>query len=170
MDSTKENLWGGDVRLSIVDSVKSDNFISYTLKSVYNKDTLGFQISIPNKIDKTGFGNGFEIASLGKISRNFKNELAGLYKIKVDTSKQFVNRIHLSFADLNQYILNSTGHLPSNHIGFKDYKLFFENSDKTNNDEAEIFFNINEKEKFVDIREKDQEYRKLIIGFLTQKD
>ena len=169
VDSTKENLWGGDVRLSITNYVKSDSITAYTLKSVYNNDTLGIQINIPNKISKKGFGEGMEIVSLGEISKKFKNELASIYKIKVDTSERFVTQINVSFADLKQFMLNSTGDLPTNHIGFKDYKLFFEDSNNTDEGEAEIFVNVNEKEKVVDIREKDKEYRKSIIGFLTQK-
>jgi hypothetical protein len=45
-----------------------------------------------------------------------------------------------------------------------EYKLFFESKD----DEGELFLNINPMEKWIDLREKDPEYRKTIIKVLSE--
>jgi len=44
-------------------------------------------------------------------------------------------------------------------------KLFFETEDPE--DYAEFYVNINEKEQWLEIREKDQSHRRQIIKFLT---
>jgi len=44
-------------------------------------------------------------------------------------------------------------------------KLFFETEDPE--DHAELYVNINEKEHWLEIREKDESYRRQIIKFLT---
>lgn len=168
VDTTKESS-GSDVRLSIVNSVKSSDGTLYTLKSFYNKDTLGFQILLPNKLSEDGSGNGFEIITLGKISKNFRNSLAAVYKLKIDTSVEFVNKLILSYVNVSEFATKITGQKPSDDDGFTDYKLFFEDSKNSDEGEAEIFLNINENDKIVQLREKDPDYRKALIGFFTQK-
>ena len=168
VDTTKESS-GSDVRLSIVNSVKSSDGTLYTLKSFYNKDTLGFQILLPNKLSEDGSGNGFEIITLGKISKNFRNSLAAVYKLKIDTSVEFVNKLILSYVNVSEFATKITGQKPSDDDGFTDFKLFFEDSKNSDEGEAEIFLNINENDKIVQLREKDPDYRKALIGFFTQK-
>ena len=46
-------------------------------------------------------------------------------------------------------------------------KLFFETEDPE--DYAELYVNINDKEHWLEIREKDEEYRKQVIKFLSAK-
>ena len=45
-------------------------------------------------------------------------------------------------------------------------KLFYESANE--NEYAELYLNINENEHWVEIREKDEEYRKAVLGFLSR--
>jgi hypothetical protein len=150
-DPSKDNNWGGDVRLSITGIAKTDTSTFYTVKSVDNHDTLGFKLSLPNHTEKSGSGAGLEIYSLGKISKNFKNALASIYKIKEDTSKDFPDKIDVSFVDLDKFAVSVTGKEATDKNGFNDYKLFFEDSKNSDDGEAEIFVNINETDKILQL-------------------
>ena len=46
-------------------------------------------------------------------------------------------------------------------------KLFFENNDPDGY--AELYVNINEKEQWIELREKDEGYRRQVTKFLTAK-
>jgi hypothetical protein len=168
VDPSKNNNWGGDVRLLITEIVKTDSSTLYTLKSVYDHDTLGFKLSLPNQTEKSGSGAGLKIFSLGRISKNFKNALASVYKIKVDTSKDFPAKINVSFVDLDKFAISVTGQEATDKNGFNDYKLFFEDAKNSEDGEAQVFVNINEADKILQLQEKDSEYRKAIIGFFTK--
>jgi cell fate (sporulation/competence/biofilm development) regulator YlbF (YheA/YmcA/DUF963 family) len=178
VDSSKDSLSGGDVRFSIINSVKTNPFSIYILKSVYNSDTVGFQLIIPSKTDSDGSAPDMQFRSLGKISRSFKNDLAQLYNVKINESENFVNTLHIAFVDLDKYAntvkgkdrVILEGKASSEADNFRHYKLFFGEEKKSGPEDAELFINVNERMKVVELREKDAEYRKAIIGFLTQKN
>jgi hypothetical protein len=138
---------------------------------------VGFQLIIPNKTDSVGSAPDMQFRSLGKISRSFKNNLAQLYKIKINESENFVNTLHIAFVDLDKYANTVKGKdrailegkASSEADNFRHYKLFFGKEKASGPEEAEVFINVNEKAKIVELREKDIEYRKAIIGFLSQK-
>jgi len=168
VDSSKDNIWGADVNLWIQKAQRIDGNTLYTLKSFYDRDSVGFQILFPTKADTSVWGSGLEIRSLGKISKNFRNVLARLYKLKIDTSKDFPIKISLSFTNLDKFT-KSTLHLTATDgNGFHSYKLFFEDAKESEDGEAELFLNINETDELVELREKDQDYRKPLIAFLSE--
>jgi hypothetical protein len=90
-----------------------------------------------------------------------------LYAVNIDTAKDFPTKTSLPFVDLDTFTRTVVGKEPTDKNGFHDYKLFFEHSKESNDGEAEIFLNVNKVDKIVELREKDKEYRKAIIGFLS---
>jgi hypothetical protein len=46
-------------------------------------------------------------------------------------------------------------------------KLFFQNEKE--DDYAELYFNINDEEQWIELREKDKDYRNMVINFLSTK-
>ena len=75
------------------------------------------------------------------------------------------NSPKLAFVDLNEFAKAKFGTEAIPHMEAKQMKLFFETEDPE--DHAELYVNINEKEHWLEIREKDESYRRQIIKFLT---
>jgi hypothetical protein len=105
--------------------------------------------------------------STGEISDNFITLLSKLYKEKISAGSQFVNSRKTSFIDLDEFAKKEFGQAADDNSGTKSLKVFFDSGNEK--DYGEIFININEKEKWVEIREKDEGYRKQVLKALTVK-
>jgi hypothetical protein len=107
------------------------------------------------------------IKTCGGSSDNLLALLSKLYKLKVETLKHFIDSAKLSFVDLNEFAKAKFGKDAVPHTDAKEMKLFFETEDPE--DYAELYVNINEKEHWLELKEKDEGYRKQVIKFLTAK-
>jgi hypothetical protein len=156
--------WGGDVKLSISSILPTDTGKVISVLATFNGKDVGFNIIIPteNKKSDSGFGSGLILASTGTTSDNFLTALNEIYKSK-KTDVKFNKNISLNFVDLDAMASKLTGASNSDSEQ-KKYKLFFEN-DKEN---AELYLNIDEKGGWVELNEKDSEYRIAIMNFLSQ--
>jgi len=158
-----EQGWGADIQLSFTESTQTENGVVYKVNSTYKNKTIGFEVTIPNP----GFSK-LTIKSLGTNSDNFIHVLSKLYKQKIDTTLHFVDFIIADCANMGEYIdsLRKVG--SSNYVSAKSqYKLFFQG--KNEDDYAELFLNVNEKEHLIELEEKDEEYRPILIKLLTHK-
>lgn len=167
MDSTKDDNGPVDVNLSISEIIELDSSTVYRLAAIYKNKPVGFELEIPknDNLNGKGFGNGIAINTIGKQSDDFINALSEIYGIKTP-NKKFVNNIVVSYVDLHQFAKTLTDKGIENSPYSTELKLFFE-SDK--GEEAELYLNISGDEKVMEFPEKDEEYRKLIISFLTQQ-
>jgi hypothetical protein len=155
--------WGGDIRLSITEIKRTDTSVNYIVNSLYDKNNIGFQISIPEEKNKRQM---ITFKSVGNISNNFILALAKIYKEQSDTSLHFVNTKQAAFVDLNEFAKKQFGQEPGNK-NRKDLKVFFESENP--DDYAEFYLNINESEQWIEFREKEDSYRKQVIKGLTVK-
>lgn len=162
-----DNVWGGDVHFSVVNVKEVDKSFVYDLQAKYKQKLVGFEVAIPKNTNQgeNGFGKGVEIRSLGIKSDDFRNALAEIYKIKVDTNKKFVDKIPAAFVDLDIFAktLGYNANTDKNYLN--QLKLFFDSPD---GDEAELFLNVRKGQQVVELAEKDEEYRSLIIKLFTQ--
>jgi hypothetical protein len=104
------------------------------------------------------------LKSIGNESDNFLSMLALLYHQKIDPNAKFVDSFSASYVDLKDFARSVAGKSDDTNPDTDEYKLFFE----TKNDEGEIFLNVNAKDNWVELREKDEEYRPLIIQIFTK--
>jgi hypothetical protein len=161
----KEDGWGGDVRLSITNISENDSAKILKAVSAYNNKDLGLLVFIPKAaLDNKGFGKSIILKSIGDKSDNLLNALTVLYKQKAIPGVKFTASISGTFVDLSEFAKSVTGSSSNTDPGISEYKLFFEGKD----DEAELFLNINTSEHWLELREKDPEYRPLIIKMLTK--
>lgn len=162
-----ENVWGGDVRFSVVNIKEVDKSFVYDLQAKYKQKLVGFEVAIPKNTNQgeNGFGKGVMIRSLGKKSDDFRNALAEIYKIKVDTNKKFVDKIPAAFVDLDIFAKALVNNANTDQNYLNQLKLFFDTPD---GDEAEVFLNVRKGQQVVELAEKDEEYRSLIIKLFTQ--
>ena len=161
----KDDGWGADLRLSVVDITENDSAKVYKAISSYNKKNLGFLLFIPKqKTNDKGFGNGITLKSVGIESDNLLHELAKRYKQSVPVDSKFVESASASFVDLGEFSKSLGGKVVGNDPNVDEYKLFFETKD----DEGELFVNINLVDKWVELSEKDPEYRPIMIKALTR--
>jgi hypothetical protein len=140
------------------------------VKGLWQKDTVGFEIAfrpdlklgiIDGEVDKTRFyREGINFFSVGEISDNFIKAIIWLFKIDTKPLKM------LDKIKSTTFVL---GGQPDNFDS--DYiksKIFFDDNDEKGF-YSEWFINIDLKNKILELKEKDSEYRKNIIKMLTIK-
>lgn len=169
IDTATGKGFGADMVLPVVAKQSVDDSIIYTLQATYKNKFIGFKIIIPQSTatNEDGFGEGIVIKSTGESSDNFRNALAELYKLEIDTNKKFVNGIAVEYVDMMQYVkFKKLGTAENDKKYFKRLKLFFGEPDEN---EAQIVLNIDKEQNNVELLEKDTDYRSLLVDFLTQK-
>ncbi len=169
VDTSQEEGWGADIRISIVEIKKNDTSITYIANSSHAKGNVGLQIMIPTNTpdDKKAYAQIMILRSSGENSDNLVRILAKLYKEKTDTSLHFVTSKPIAFIDLDEFAKKEFGQVPGDNNGLKSLKVFFESE---NEDEyAELYININEKDYWIELKEKDEGYRKGVLKSITTK-
>lgn len=165
IDKGEEEGIGADIRLSLIEKQQNDSFHFYKAVSSYNGKNIGLLIAVPKKMGDKGFTRGFSLSSIGKESDNLLQTLAALYKQKPDTSLQFIHSITLTCVNLNE-LAKTLGRDNNDYRAVNQYKLFFESLE--GDQYAELYVNINPDENWIELREKDEEYRPALIKFLKQ--
>jgi len=160
---SEEQGWGADIRLSYTESFPSDKGITYKVKSLYKNKLIGFEITVPNP----GFAK-LAMKTIGTYSDNFIHTLSKLYNQKNDTTLKFTDFIVADCVNMGDYIDSLNKQSNNNYVSPKSqYKLFLKGKDE--DDYAELFFNINKTEHWIELEEKDEEYRPIIVKLLTRK-
>lgn len=158
---------GTDLRISIVEKSENDSTQFFKAISTYKGKDVGLLVSVPkSKEGNKGFGEGIILESIGMPSNNFLQALSEIYNKHIDTSAKFVKKIKLNFVNLKEIAKSLTGEAGQPYTTANEYKLFFEG--KKDEDYAEIFLNINPKENWIEFAEKDEEYRPILLHFLSQ--
>lgn len=156
-----------DITLSITDTKTSDSTMIYTALGLYNSDTVGLQISLKKGI-KAGIvngemknpfvKNGIMLHSIGIKSDKLLNAISNLYGFPNSSLKMIDEFKGSTCANLNQEDVNFNS-------GEYKFKIFLE----TEEDNSELFVNFDFTNKYILLNEKDQEYRKGIVKYLTKK-
>ena len=169
VDKGDEEGWGADIRLSVTEISKTDTSVTYFANSIYDKKNVGLKITIPTASPKSEkeLAQVLTLQSSGNISDNLVHTLSKLYKEKVDTTLHFVASKRIAFIDLNEFAKVQLGQETSTKTETKEMKIFFEAENPDDN--AELYININEAEHWIEIKEKDEGYRKQVIKGLTTK-
>lgn len=156
---------------NLVDSHSTDSSVVYTALSLFDNDTLGFDLEvlkdIPAGITAEGTPdekNGFRIGSLkfigiGHVSDNFVKALQEIYnmegtgEMRKDTIQPMVFSSNTEPVDLNR-----TG------ASTYSFKIFFDNNLGT---EAEVFSVLDLYRKSFEITEKDASFRANFLSAFT---
>ncbi|MDO6434809.1 hypothetical protein Q4E93_29625 [Flavitalea sp. BT771] len=155
----------GDFALSIVEIAETDTTIIYKALSTSENGKLGLVLDIPKKDGEKGFGRSILIKSTGWESDNFIRFMAEEYNQKMDSSSHFIKTISVAYVNMHTFgkTLGAVYHYDST---IDEYKLFFEGPSK--DDYAELYLNINKREKIIEFKEKDPEYRPQLIKFFRE--
>ncbi len=166
IDNGEEEGWGADIRLSIVTKSENDTVTIYKAISSYNGEELGLLAFVPKRKDGSkGFGQGISFKSIGTQSDYLLRTLSQLYKQTVDTAATFTKDINVSYVNLKEYAKAVSGQ-EGQYTAANEYKLFFEGDH--DEDYAELYLNINPTNNWIELREKDKEYRPILIRFFRQ--
>jgi len=165
ISTAEDEGWGGDLKLSITEIKENDTANIYKVVSTYEGNNLGLQVSIPKIKEKNkGFASGLTLSSIGKESDNLLATLALVYKQKMDSSIQFTNSISLNYVNLSEFGKSLGAQESKSNNSVAEYKLFFQGDE----DYAELYLNVNPEEHWIELNEKDEEYRPAIIKFLRK--
>lgn len=152
---------GTSIKLHILKKEIKQSLFVYTVVSMDSNRPIGFIVEVPINIEK--FGEGIRLMSLGDTSDNFLSALSRIYQVGLEKDSKFIKSISCNYAGLNDLIYKGDGQGRDNSINY--VKLFFEGAGE--DDYAELYLNINESAKTVELEEKDSEYRPYIIKILT---
>jgi len=155
--------WGADFGLSIVAVSQNDSSTTYKAISSWEGQNLGVSVTIPIKENKSGFGRSIEIKGIGSESDHLLRFMAKIYGQKLDSSYQFKKVVSVDFVNLGTFAQSVAGKSDTASAS-KQYKLFFTLKD----DVAELYLNIDDQQKRLEIEEKDPDYRAPVIKSLRQ--
>ena len=159
-----------DLQFSIT-KYSQDEFKNHILeiKGLFKKNIVGLEIAlrpdlelgiVNDEIDSSKFyKEGINFYSIGEISDNFIFAITDLYGFENANAK------------MNDRIESTTFVLSGNPLNIKtDFiktKIFLDDDDE-NGLYSELYVNINLKDKILELREKDSEYRENIIKELSK--
>ncbi|MBS1512319.1 MAG: hypothetical protein JST86_15840 [Bacteroidetes bacterium] len=160
VDTSQDEGWGADVRLSFINKTCTDTSIVYDVNSIYKNRNIGFILSVPVK------GHlHLAFRSRGISSDRFIQFFKQLYLSKPDTLSRFNNETFVDCMYMGDYIDSLNQQAKGVYTSTHYCKLFFQG--KNEDDYAELYLNINDEEHWIELREKDSEYRKTIIKLFT---
>ncbi len=167
VDTSTDEGWGADIRISIVENRKTDTSISYIATSFYEDQTVGLQLTIPTNTpnDKKAEPQRMRFNSVGPASNNLIMLLSRLYNQRIDSSSHFVAVKEIEFIDLDEFAKKQFGQAPNDPSGSRGLKAFFDSENEKYY--GEIYINVNEKEHWIELKEKDEDYRKAVLNALT---
>ncbi|MFP5043090.1 hypothetical protein, partial [Parasediminibacterium sp. JCM 36343] len=166
IDKGEEEGWGADIRISIIEKTENDTLNIYKAVSIYNGQELGLLISVPKRKEGAKvFGQGISLKSIGTKSDYLLRTLSRLYKQTVDTTITFAKDINITYVNLKEFAKAVAGQ-EGQYTSANEYKLFFEG--KSDEDYAELYLNVNPTDNWIELREKDEEYRPIVLRFLRQ--
>lgn len=151
---------GADIRMSVTEIKQLDTGILYKVNALNNNSQIGFDIIAP--LTKSG---RLKFRSAGNISDSFIAFFGKLYRQKLKPDAKFVNYITVECIDLGEFIDSLYQHSEDKYEKIHEYKLFFEG--KTEQEYAELFLNINKEEHWIEMAEKDEEYRPALIRMFS---
>ena len=155
---SKDEGWGADIRLSFTESSTTDKGTTYLVNSIYDNRNVGFKMTVP----KGGLAK-LLIKSDGQNSDNFIHLLQKLYKQKLDPTTKFIDSLTVDCLPLSE--LNQKGE--KDVVLAAERKLFFQGLNE--DDYAELYLNINDEEHWIELKEKDMDYRSSLIKLMTRK-
>lgn len=158
---SNNNSMGADIRLSYTETSSTENAVTYNVNSIYKNQNVGFELSVPKK----GLAK-LSIKSSGVVSNNFIHALQEIYKLKIDTTSKFIDFISADCMSMGDYV-DSLNKQNGKYETQAQNKVFFQGA--KDEDYAEIYLNINEAEHWIELKEKDEEYRLAIVRLLTHQ-
>jgi hypothetical protein len=160
MKVNKSDGWGGDITLNIGSKKTTGEITTYKILSAYQNKPVGFWMEFKRPKDKkTLIWSGITFKPMGDTSNNFLTALADVYQIN-PINGGFTDSVSVTYADLeNMYGAKK----PGDWIAAQG-KLFFPDDE----DNAELYLDIDEQAHTVVFSEKDSSYRKDIIQAFTK--
>ena len=160
-----------DLQFSIINYWQDENENHVCqVKGLWNKVIVGFEIAfrpdmqlgiIDGEVDKSRFYNeGVNFYSIGDLSDNFIKALIGLFKVDIQPLKM-IDKIKST-----TFVLS--GHPENSDSGYIKTKIFFDDTEEKGF-YSEWYVNVDLKNRILELREKDPDYRRNIINILTTK-
>ncbi|HTI94129.1 MAG TPA: hypothetical protein VL727_26220 [Puia sp.] len=177
-----------NLRLSFTGRTATDSSVFYQVMATYKGETVGFNLSVPKGEEGTAYFSG-----TGKVSDNFLRCMQEIYGRPADTSIHFAEDVSAHFVALGALLSNgsahshdstvrlrndvahvhdSTAHVsdsaarPLENLGTEN-KLIFRIG--ATGDSGELYLEINEKDHWIGLAEKDTLYRDRLIRALTRQ-
>ena len=148
-----------NLRLFYTGKTVTDSSVFYQVMATYKGETIGFNLSIPKGEGGTAYFSG-----TGKVSDNFLHFMQEIYGRPVDTTIRFGDEVSAHFVSLGAFVPDSTARSLEN-LGTKN-KLVFRSA--TTGDSAELYLDINEKEHWIGLAERDTLYRARLLKAMAQ--
>lgn len=147
---------GGNLRLSYVGKTVTDTSVFYQVVSSYEGKSVGFNLSLPTE-DKAKA----RLSSRGGVSDDFLHALEKLYGVKVDNRSRFRDDVYADCYNLSKVYKSDSVQAE----GGMNKLVFQEGADSL---KPELFLNVNEKEHWIELVEKDTASSQTLLKRLTE--
>lgn len=167
-----------NLRLSYTGRTATDSSVFYQVIATYKGETYGFNLSVPKGEEGTAY-----LSSRGKISDDLLHFIQALYGRPVDTTTRFGGHVPAGLLSLGALVTSDSVAHPGSDSAARDSvahpgsdsasrsgthnKLLFR--DRTTGDSSELYLDVNEKEHWIGLNEKDTVYRARLIRALMQQ-
>lgn len=157
-----------NLQLNIVETLNEENYYTYLAKGLYKGEEVGLKVSlkkgIPMGIDLQTFNfanaftkEGIKLQTIGATSDRLLNAMSILYKVYKEVNFR---------SDLDAFLCANLNDYPIDYSkGEYRFKIFMDRGDLN----AELFVNFDFDRKLIHLDEKDINYRKDIIRFLSEE-
>ncbi|HEY6160880.1 MAG TPA: hypothetical protein VI112_06640 [Bacteroidia bacterium] len=160
-------VWDGKIRLSITATEQTPGGRILFAETGSANQTAGINITLPSEdaVAKEGWQKELLISSTGKASDNLLQLMAGLSGVKIK-GKKFRKELRLTCANLEDVAAANGMKMSSTSISH--FKLFHNPSGRPG-EYFELYLDINEKEGWLELSEKDDKYRQVVLETFTAK-
>lgn len=149
-----------NLRLSYTGRTVTDSSVFYQVMSTYKGATVGFNLSVPKGEEGKAY-----FFSKGRISDDFLHIIQGLYGLPADSAVRFGDNVQAKLAALGALIVPDTTTHSAVSLGTESRLVFR----CTAGDSAELYLDVNEKDHWIELAEKDTVYRAKLIRCLGQR-
>src|ERR1051326_523756 len=159
--------WNGTIRFSITgtEQTPAGRILFAEAGTGDQKEGINIALPLPDDETKDGPEKNILISSAGKTSDRLLHTMADLSGLKM-TGKKFRKELRLACTDLQP--VAGTGGMNVSKTGVAHFKLFHNPAGKPG-EYFELYLDINEKEGWLELQERDENYRQAILETLTAK-
>ncbi len=152
-----------DLALSIVDKKETDSTYQYLAQALYDKDTVGIEISLKknlnqDSIKKQSLNNCISFHSIGSKSDKLLTSMAKLYETAYVPLSFRKDEVKFTSISLN-----------NNPVDYEKGSYTFKILMQENEISPELYVNFDFTNNQIQFNEKDVEFRKSILTYLASK-
>ena len=151
-----------DLRLPYTRVIKTDTSRAYLVMGTYEGERIGFGLWM-----RPSGSSVIRFTSIGEPSDRFLRALQNIYKLEIDKISHFADAESADCLSMGDYVDSLKKNGQGAYVTIEQNKLFFEPDDTAW--EAECYLNINASQHWIELKEKEEDYRAQMVRDLGRR-